>query len=254
MSRSSKGFADFFPTAPSVLQRKRSRAAEERRDAVSASFGGDSPHHRQPANTRLAKSEARSDHFQASGLKGHPDPTSSLLIQEEGDSNQGDLLNGVGSASSSSTASSVFSASNRMLIPANQQGSNHSASWTPLTHVDASPSHDAMDSPSPNRSCKETIPAGHTKRPSTKGNDEKIFQSSRIKTDKPAKRLSARPPEGEVKGERLQYNPEDDLRLKRKENRKEFKVAKPVYVLFGQEVRLTSRRQFNTSCLFVCVP
>lgn len=177
-------------------------------------------------------------------MKGDPDPVTSLLVQEEGDSTQGDLLNGIGSASSSSTASSVFSASNRMLNPANQQGSNHSTSWTPLTNVDASPSRDAMDSPRRDRSSKEKFAASERYNgASGPGSNPDSVQSSCIIIDKSARRLSARPAAGEVKGEKVRYDPDLDKKLSKKEQR----AAKPVHVSFGQKVCFYHSRQINTA-------
>ncbi|KAL9595088.1 MAG: hypothetical protein Q9219_006662 [cf. Caloplaca sp. 3 TL-2023] len=232
MSRSSKGFADFFPTAPSVLQqRKRSRVTETRGDPVSATTHGSSPPRRPPVNSQGAKSEAETDRRQTAGLKGDQHPTSCVPGLEE--CAQGDLLNGIGSASSSSTVSSVFSTSNRMLNPVNNQGSNHSVNWTPLTHVDGSPSRDAMDSPQRDRSSKEKyIAAERYNGLSRQHNDFGLNQLPHSDTNTTTKKPNARPAKGEVKGEKVQYDPDlDEKLLKRKERR----TAKPVYVEFGQK-------------------
>ncbi|KAI4169126.1 MAG: hypothetical protein LQ343_005920 [Gyalolechia ehrenbergii] len=233
MSRSSKGFADFFPTAPSVLQqRKRPRPTEDRHGPASASTRGGSSQQHQSASSRVAKSEAKLNQQQVSSVKGDPEAATSLQVQEEGDGNQGDLLNGIGSASSSSTASSVFSATNRVLNPANQQGSNHCTSWTPLTHVDASPARDAMDSPPRDRSGTAKVAAAEQYNGDFGvGNNTGSVASPRALTSKPARNLSARPAKGEVKGEKAQYDPYLDKKLSKNEQR----VAKPVHILFGQK-------------------
>lgn len=233
MSRSSKGFADFFPTAPSVLQRKRSRATDTRRDPVP---GGHSPQRRPSAQSYVANSAAERERCRKPISKADAGPTPSLSLHEESDCVQGDLLNGVGSASSSSTASSVFSASHRMLNPANQQASHQSTSWTPLTQVDASPSRDAMDSPKRDQSRKEKEHFESCDRHAVRGLHQK-----------PIERLgsidghSARPGEGEAKGEKLEYDPDTDEKFKL--NKKEKRATKPTYVSFGQKVRLYFSQQ-----------
>ncbi|KAL9012816.1 MAG: hypothetical protein Q9173_002447 [Seirophora scorigena] len=225
MSRSSKGFADFFPTAPSVLQRKRSRATDTRRDPV---LGGHSPQRRPSAQSYVANSAAERERCRKPISKVDAGPTPSLSLHEESDCVQGDLLNGVGSASSSSTASSVFSASYRMLNPANQHASHQSTSWTPSTQVDASPSRDAMDSPKRDQSRKEKEHFESCDRLAARGLHQK-----------PIERLasvdghSARPGEGEAKGEKLEYDPDTDEKFKL--NKKEKRATKPTYVSFGQK-------------------
>ncbi|KAL8843632.1 MAG: hypothetical protein Q9170_000136 [Blastenia crenularia] len=233
MSRSSKGFADFFPTAPSVLQqRKRSRATEDRRNPPPAPTATSSPPRGRSASSRVLKSEAATDQYQLPGPKDNPDPaTSAHLLLEEGDATQGDLLNGIGSASSSSTASSVFSASNRMLNQASQRGSNHSTNWTPLTHVDASPSRDAMDSPRHDPANKEPFTVEHDyKKNFGPGSKFTSTRSSHV-TVTSVRTSHARPAKGEVKGNKLRYDPDLDRKLSRKEQR----TTKPVYVQFGQK-------------------
>ncbi|KAI4155389.1 MAG: hypothetical protein LQ341_000181 [Variospora aurantia] len=217
MSRSSKGFADFFPTAPSVLQRKRSRAADTQRDPTPAVPGSHSPQRRPLAQSYVANSAAKTERCRQPIPKAGSGPTPSLSLQEENDCAQGDLLNGVGSASSSSTASSVFSASHRILNTANHHASYQSTSWTPLTQADVSPSRDAMDSPKRDRSCRE----------------KEYFDCC----EKPAGvlgslgRSSARPGEGEPKGEKLAYDPDKE----KIRNKKDKRATKPIYVSFGQK-------------------
>lgn len=233
MSRSSKGFADFFPTAPSVLQqRKRPRAAEDRRCSDSASTRSCNIQRHQPTSSQAIKSELNADQERLSNAKAEPEITTSLHVQDEGDGNQGDILNGIGSASSSSTASSVFSATNRVLNQANQQSSNHSTNWTPLTHVDASPSRDAMDSPPRDASGtrKSAAMERHHKDLGVGTNIETV-EPPRASTIKNARSSSARPAKGEAKGEKTQYDPYLDKKLSKSEQR----TAKPVFITFGQK-------------------
>ncbi|KAI4259429.1 MAG: hypothetical protein LQ352_000737 [Teloschistes flavicans] len=233
MSRSSKGFADFFPTAPSVLQRKRSRATGSRHGLEPAAIGGNSPLHRCTSNVPVAIHERDSGRHQASGMVTDLCSAPSLSVQEEGDCAQGDLLNGVGSASSTSTASSIFSAVNRKQSLVNQQDLHSSTSATPLTHIDASPSGETMISPTKDhgRSGKGTtqrlkgdfMPTGRTE----------FFQSSNSGMQDPPRLLHARPGKGEVKGEKIRYDP--DLDKNKNISSKEKRLRKPEYVPFGHK-------------------
>ncbi|KAI4128115.1 MAG: hypothetical protein LQ338_002900 [Usnochroma carphineum] len=231
MSRSSKGFADFFPTAPSVLQRKRSRVAGSQRDPAPATTGGGSPHPRPSASSHAANSTTERDQYRSLGSK---DPPPTLSIQDENDCTQGDLLNGVGSASSSSTASSIFSASNRAVNLANQNGSHQSTSWTPLTQIDASPSRDTMDSPKRDQSGKERRYIEHCNGRTAQESHPYSVETSAPAAKTSARNLCARPGQGEIKGEKIRYDPDMDMRLSKKE-KKEKKATKPVYVSFGQK-------------------
>lgn len=235
MSRSSKGFADFFPAAPSVLQRKRSRVSESRREPAPAAAGSDSPRCRPSTSTYVTNNaNERHRHPNLSSNAGSG-PLSSHSIQEENDCTQGDLLNGVGSASSSSTASSVFSASNRIPNPANLNGAHQNTSWTPLTQVDASPSRDAVDSPKRDQSHKEE---GYIER--CDGIIAQELHRTPIVTSGPvARHVRARPGEGKVKGKKINYDPELDKKL----SKKDMRVKKPVYVTFGEKVCLTPRNK-----------
>ncbi|KAL8908846.1 MAG: hypothetical protein Q9207_000572 [Kuettlingeria erythrocarpa] len=232
MSRSSKGFADFFPTAPSVLQRKRSRIVESRRDPVLAAAGSNSPHRRPSASSDVGSSVIDRDKNRTSCPKADSEHTPSHAIQEETDIVQGDLLNGVGSASSTSTASSVFSASNRMPNSARQYGARQSTSWTPLTQVDTSPSRDAMNSPKRDQSCKVGgYPPVRRDGHNSPRLHAKPSEASDLETRPSGNHLSARPGEGEIKGEKIKYDPELDKKL----SKKDMRVTKPVWENFGQQ-------------------
>ncbi|KAL8954046.1 MAG: hypothetical protein Q9222_000103 [Ikaeria aurantiellina] len=230
MSRSSKGFADFFPTAPSVLQQKRSRVAEGRHRKIlkpTTNLADDTgPLHPSPKILSASKgAPEKKNKCLAPNAAGDLYPAPSLTIQDESDGAQGDLLNGVGSAGSSSTASSVFSATNRPGNLSNQHGS-HSSTWTPLTHIDASPSGDAMESPqadpyhqgkgSAERLVEKRWHHNSVRQPDATGN-------SSGRSDQ------ARPGKTEVKGERIQYDPDLDKKLSKEERRN----RKPEYAPFG---------------------
>ena len=231
MSRSSKGFADFFPTAPSVLQQKRSRTAQHRKRQKSpsnessnlppTSFGG--------ADIATDDGESGTTPL-ANGTDVDEIPgESTQMNQEESDLAQGDLLNGVGSASSSSTTSSVFSTSHRALGPTRGQ---LASTLTPLTNTDSSPPG------------VEKSPA-HVKYDSRAGtSDESTMPPSQIynmtqssstlnPVDIPrSQRTHARPGKGEVKGTRVVYDPDLDKTLSSKER----KGRKVQYEDFGEDV------------------
>ncbi|KAI4103699.1 MAG: hypothetical protein L6R37_003705 [Teloschistes peruensis] len=233
MSRSSKGFADFFPTAPSVLHRKRSRVIESRHGLDHTAVSGQSPLHRSTSNVPVATVERISGQYQASGIVADLCSAPSLSVQEESDCAQGDLLNGVGSASSTSTASSIFSAVNRKQSLVNQHDLHSSTSATPLTHIDASPSGETMISPTKDhgRSGKETtqrlkedlVPIGRIQ----------PFHYSNSGTREPPRLLQARPGKGEAKGEKIRYDP--DLDRNKNISSKEKRLRKPEYVSFGHK-------------------
>lgn len=239
MSRSSKGYADFFPAAPKVLQRKRSRAAESRHGLDPTTTGSASPLRHSTASISSAKGEAERERHRKPGLTGDSHSAPSLTFQEEGDCTQGDLLNGVGSASSTSTASSIFSTGHRLQSLTNQHGSHRSSSVTPLTHVDASPSRDVMNSPQRKHLPSEKGSAAHMNGASTlekRGKSDESSYSDRGQLPRPPQ---ARPSKGEIKGEKIRYDPDLDKRISSKEKRS----RKPEYVAFGEKVRLHRLRQ-----------
>src|SRR5271163_3862522 len=132
-------FADFFPNAPSVIQqRKSSKAVDQLK--TRADEPNDVSSHAPPKESasRPAPSPRGSvatpsvKHIDSGKVNGGPSN------QEEHDNFSGDLLNGVGSASSTSTASSVFSATNANSAMSLANGS-HLHTLTPLTNSDASP-------------------------------------------------------------------------------------------------------------------
>ncbi|KAI4222404.1 MAG: hypothetical protein L6R36_006167 [Xanthoria steineri] len=234
MSRSSKGFADFFPTAPSVLQRKRSRVADSRHRLPSpAAAAGRSPAHRASEDSRSSQAGAERVQCQGRGPKSDLGSAPSHAVQEENECTQGDLLNGVGSASSTSTASSVFSANNRALYHSNQHGSHQSATWTPLTHVDASPSGETMDSPRRTHPLTEKPDATHSNgsRSPTRRSDKGSLLNSI--SQQLCRKLEARPGKGEVKGEKITYDP--CLDFKTKNDKAPKRDRKPKYARFGEK-------------------
>lgn len=236
MSRSSKGFADFFPTAPSVLQQKRSRTAQHRKRQKSPSV--DDSHHVHAVLDTTVANVRDGDLLVSPNTNGtYVDDTSTPTLQDENDLVQGDLLNSVGSASSSSTTSSVFSSHHR---PLGLALGRPPVTLTPLTNNDSSPpeddksladgKYDTFDSQIalPREASRE-----HPEVRSTAPGTSTLTNKSTPESGK----LSARPGKGEVKGTITIYDPDLDKTLSSKEK----KARQVQYKTFGQEVRPIER-------------
>ncbi|KAL9085503.1 MAG: hypothetical protein Q9165_007548 [Trypethelium subeluteriae] len=238
MSRASAGsFAAFFPNAPSVLEKKRKRSSSEAIKAPSKSPALDhSSRSTAAGGTTLAAtvSEARSNE-QASALG-----QSAREDDEIRSSESGDILNGVGSASSlASTTSSVFS------NPYPQNSSHgHGATvgahaLTPLTNTESSPL-EKTESPT-----QAKLPNGVThmdQNPPTGAPAEADIPNHAPSTITPANtppesRRTAQPSMGEVRGFKIHFDPETADGLTR-EQRKKSKVKYRTFVM--QEERVTT--------------
>ncbi len=237
MSRSSKGFADFFPTAPSVLQQKRSKASQDRRRHQSPSTGQSCSSNAFSAPPAPSDGEGEGGNLANGTLNGHLSTVTNSLAHEENDVANSDIAHEVGSTSSTSTTSSIFSAGNRDANMAHHDGPQKSTSLTPLTNTDSSPRAIGNNSP-----------------PKRRGND-KHFSIIEISATSPVREqldgvsiyrgldpvhshlptaLSARPGKGEVKGFKAIYDPDLDKTLKGKEKRSRQVQFSP----FGEEVSL----------------
>lgn len=235
MSRASAGsFADFFPNAPSVLQQKRKDVGKERSQTELHGVG-------HPAGASLlrdipASSPALAEHL-GNGTPTGKDSDSNLTPQHDDDLhtiNSGDVLNGVGSASSlSSTVSSVFSNNNSLAMPF-YPGATLS-SLTPLTNTDLSPpgktpSRNTSKPPHVSMLTGIASPYGAPADPSH--NESETITP--VHTP-PEPNLQARPGPGERKGYKTIYDPELDPKLASKDKKKQ----KPRVKYFGEEeVRL----------------
>ncbi|KAG5290263.1 histone-lysine N-methyltransferase [Histoplasma ohiense] len=247
MSRASAGFADFFPTAPSVLQKKRSSKAAQDRPKGKPKHDDDA----QPSNPALAASAAArpaAPGAEVTGASGNnargdinnnysnnhsdtntnsnitPDEsTAAVVAREDVNVTPGDA-NGVGSSSSTSTGSSIFSTSilpQSRLTPSN--GITHPHALTPLTNTNSSPSG-KIGSPSGQKSNAGT---GEIRPTSRFVDDIKATATTPLQTP-PTPRNQARPAGDGPKGYRLTYDPD----LERKPLSKE-KRRKPQYQVFG---------------------
>ncbi len=233
MSRSSKGFADFFPTAPSVLQQKRSKAAQNRRRPKPESASDPSLTHVPTAPP--APSDGESEGDIVTGVQnGEARIDPSLTAQEDHDCVQGDLLNEVASASSTSTSSSIFSTGHRTLGMANSNDHHNSTSLTPLTNLDSSPPDNNLTSPKRKRNHEMAVSTGSSRR-SPLHEQFRIASQTRTPDYTPLqKRCQARPGRGEIKGAKIKYDPDHDKKLTSKERKG--RVAE--YITFGKEVCL----------------
>lgn len=231
MSRASTGsFADFFPNAPSVLQRKRKKASGEE--------GRDSPVSSASPSTALAAPSHNASSSDSRSEQKHNTFTSS---RDEDDAHRGDseeLLNGVGSASSlHSTVSSVFS--NNQSTDSSYPGPTSSLyTLTPLTISNSSPGK-AL-SPSSNKALNEhassasAIPHNAPLMSSTLPQD--ISGTMTPVHTPPETRRQARPGPGEVKGLMIRFDPMLDNKLSKDEKKERDRQVR--YKSFGEQVRL----------------
>lgn len=232
MSRSSKGFADFFPTAPSVLQQKRSKFSQERRTHRSSPVGRSQHSYSTPAPPASSDVEPQGGVAITGLTDGELAAMPRSLTQEDNECANGDIANEVGSASSTSTASSIFSAGQRDINTIHQSGPHKSTSLTPLTNVDSSPRANGI-SYSPKRSTHDQHPLStHAlKSPSSVHLSESNHVDFELRSS--SRRPQARPGKGEIKGFKAVYDPDLDKSLRGKEKKSRQAQFQP----FGEEVR-----------------
>lgn len=219
MSRApSASFAQFFPSAPKAAKDK----AKEREKVKS--LNQDSPSTRPVADTKLVLPNFRIDdaptHY--NNENNPPATDNAALVLEEGD-----ILNGVGSASShSSTVSSVFSAAAQQ---SNLTANNQNISMTPMTNLDSSPSRVA----SPYQYKSATAGLSSTGIPSEKRSSHYDVPQphNTAEADQPPSdpRVYARDPSRGVKGNICTYDPNLDRKISSNEKKK----AKPIYKDIG---------------------
>ena len=205
-------FAAFFPSAPSVIhQNKPSNPfdAESTGPRRSDEYSGDAPysdHIDQPDITSpVGTSRLPCKHFTATKRD------SNHSSAEDCGQYPGDILHAVGSASSSSAASSVFSTAAVNATMASTNGLQFTT-LTPLTNSDSSPRGKLM-SPA-----LESIHHSAT----TNGlvNSSLPPETMTPLNTPPAHRQRARDPNANPKGTRCTYDPELDKNLNSKDKRK----------------------------------
>ncbi|ODH21459.1 hypothetical protein ACO22_05666 [Paracoccidioides brasiliensis] len=241
MSRVSAGFADFFPTAPSVLQKKRSsKAAQDRPKGKLKHDDGSRSAHPPSSSAIAATAEpaaiGAAEDGGASGINttNHDDPpiqsSDNILVDESvpvthGDENvtPGDT-NGVASAGSTSTGSSLFSSAS---LPqpgaAISNGITHPHALTPLTNTDSSP---PCKPGSPSTGLKSIAVGSESVLPSRLVDDVKATITP-LQTP-PTPQSQARPAGNAPKGCKLTYDPDLEKKPATREKRR-----KPQYEVFG---------------------
>ena len=233
MSRASAGFADFFPTAPSVLQQKHRQAAKDQQrvkakhvDPPTAAAADAVV----PTATRSRNSVATNGVGGSARVNGHGE--AQVTAHDDNDSVQGDLLNGVGSASShTSTVSSVFSTANNLQPTSSCSGrSQHAHTLTPLTNADSSPRERLATPP---LTTSDILPRSRRKDVASAATKSPVH--SAVASPPPPVRMYARPAGQAKKGGICTYDPELDKTLSSKEKRK----LAPVYKDFGLEEQET---------------
>lgn len=192
----SAGYREFFPNAPRAA---RDRANERERERYSKT--SETPDHRQSTTTPLHL-DAKHD-LPSSDIAQPPSQNQDTSTEYQ----PGDLLNGVGSASShASTASSIFSTRNNVAIV---DGASDHNDITPLT-VAGSPAHHNNTA----QSSKE--------RPSTAAMKSSATPPSVVQ------RLPARDPNRTIQGMKCVHDPSMDKSLSSLER----KTMKPKYLPF----------------------
>lgn len=218
MSRASKGFADFFPTAPSVLQKKRPKVSLDQKQKV------------KPDDAALTQADHGGAAKSRNGDSADTEMANGDAAREELNTTPGEV-NGAGSASSISTGSSVFSAA---AAPAGVASiaSTHANALTPITNTDSSPPCKA-DSPGKSgvSAVKQpTVDAAKQTQTQTQtpGTDADAAGPAVTPLHTPPASSQARPPGNEPKGYKLTYDPDLDKKTPSREKRR-----KPQYVAFG---------------------
>jgi histone-lysine N-methyltransferase SETD1 len=215
-------FAQFFPSAPRAAKDK----AKEREKFKSQSL--DSPSIRPVADTRVAPRDSRFDDAAASRKENIPFTYTTASQAEDNESISGDILNGVGSASShTSTVSSVFSAPAQQSNMSTFGGTRNVSSLTPLTNTDSSPSRNT--SPNQYKAGASAIASAFTNEKAFGQIDPFQAQPALADREPSEPRVYARDPSRGIKGIICTYDPLLDRKLGSNEKKK----AKPIYKEFG---------------------
>ncbi|KAK8047568.1 SET domain-containing protein [Apiospora saccharicola] len=233
-SASGAGFAQFFPAAPRAAREKatereraKSRASSDAADrdprmssSIPSAYGPRDGH----AKSDLSTSDAA-----------HPP-----IPTDDTESTQGDILNGVGSASShTSTTSSVFSANNQSASLNNFSSRASNSNLTPLTNAGSSPSSSHMPPSSqanPQRNKQQNTSGAsqlsevpRTQNATSASHTTTSTSSSSAHRHGIVERIPARDPARQIKGTKRTYDPLTDKLLSSTDR----KSKKPVYADIG---------------------
>lgn len=230
MSRASDSFAKLFPDAPTVRDKKRKRESEDQqvstvRDSTS-SANSNTSQKAQPASLQ----HESAGHTNPGGTKdntSHPSPGDDDIAQGE----SGDLLSGVGSASSlASNASSIFSNAPAMT---SSTTSTTNPVLTPITSTEYSPPGKRSSSPRHTKTAHEHMPTATSASHAAASASSQHDTASATSLHTPPEELKqALPGPGEVKGSKCIFDP--DLKFSDSTERKKYKVK---YKTFGDQVR-----------------
>ncbi|OTB16895.1 hypothetical protein K445DRAFT_316409 [Daldinia sp. EC12] len=205
----SAGYKEFFPNAPRAARDKANEREREKSSRTSEAAENDSkaatPAHRDGAKYDSSLSDAA-----------HP-PT------DDTESLQGDILNGVGSASShASTASSVFTTSNSSAaLNASSRASNSNS--TPLT-ISGSPTNPPLI-----QAAKQRTSAIHNTSSRSDSTNPIMAAGSSSSLPSAVKRLPVRDPNLTIKGTKCIHDPSTDKSLSSSDR----KTLKPKYKNIG---------------------
>ena len=227
MPRSSSSFANFLPTAPGVLKEKaRKNSGSPTANNLCASQS--SPSKVEPllkdydssaVTSKVVGSDASftGDHRRA---------------QDDQEASRVELVHEVGSASSTSTVSSMFSSKHKASKSAPGSGNYNSTDLTPLTIMDSSPRTNGILSPVKRPASHRFMgptPASPSEESLDKGGS--MTDSENEQHSEP-ERIRARPGKGIEKGWRITYDPATDRSSKGKDKRQ----REPQYEAFGKDV------------------
>ena len=228
MSRATgASYGQYFPSAPRAAKDK---AKEREKVKIHIS---ESPSRPLAADSQVIPAASRMDDVASD----QPPPHSNILITdtapppaEDNESVQGDILNGVGSASShtSSSVSSIFSAPTQQGNMSTSGGRRNVSNLTPLTNTDSSPNR----ATSPNQYKSDTqaaILSGFATDNVVAQNVTAYSHNAVAEQTPTSPRIYARDPNSGVKGEKCIYDPLLDHKLSDREKKK----AKPTYKEFG---------------------
>lgn len=208
MSRAAgRSFAAFFPQAPAVVEEKRRLAREKQKSSTAPSESSNG----QISYTVEGPSSA--------GAPPQDQDVSSLTGDGQGEPDEktshdetGDMLNGVGSASSrTSTHSSVFSQSSAAAMSTQNGGQGQQADLTPATTHDSSPPDHPNTTPQHQKSSmlgRHVSMSGLEYSPISPRSNRAATPTYQPSPPTPEKTLSALPGPGEHRGKKCVFDPE----------------------------------------------
>lgn len=214
-------FAEFFPTAPSVIQqRKISKSVEYSKTRPAG--GDESSSHGLSKNSASRRAPSPQISSTPRSTKHDLSSKTDVLPTSAEDLEQvtGDLLNGVGSASSTSTASSVFSSNLTHSAMSSTNGA-HFNTLTPLTNSDGSP-RGKIVSPTTENANFAAVGLNSV-------DPNPAVAAITPQHTPPAPRRTAREPGFSIKGSKCTYDPELDKSVPSRDKRK----LKPTFTDFG---------------------